>query len=101
MILQCNCRIQEFAYFMGILRSIDTMGFFSKVGKPAPSTANDPAALDIATHSDPEKQVVGEIEAGNDSPIVPHVTPDMEKAVVRKMDKRLVPLVMGLCMDHF
>lgn len=63
-----------------------------------PSTAEDPAALASATHSDPEKQTVGEIEGRTESPsdIAPHVTPEMEKAVVRKLDKRLVPLVMGL-----
>jgi hypothetical protein len=76
------------------------MGFLSMFEKAIPSTAEDPAAIATATHSDPEKQAVGEVEKGNEIPggISAHVTSEMEKAVVRKLDKRLVPLVMGLCM---
>jgi hypothetical protein len=77
------------------------MGFLSKFQKKVPSTADDPAAIEIAAHldQDPEKHEISQLEGHGDSPNgAPfHVTPEMEKRVLRKLDKRLVPMVMVLC----
>lgn len=77
------------------------MGFFSK-------TPDDPGAIGPAPAPDidTEKQDVSQIELGDGDANVPgmvpfHVTPEMEKRVVRKLDRRLVPLVMGLCKYWF
>ena len=78
------------------------MGFLSRFEKKVPSTADDPAALDAAAHldRDPEKHEISQLEQDGGSPnrAAPyHVTPEMEKQVLRKLDRRLVPLVMVLC----
>jgi hypothetical protein len=75
------------------------MGILSRFAKPVPSTAEDPAAIQAAAHLGTEKPDISQVEAGNKSSNeenVYHVTPEMERRVVRKLDKRLVPLVMGL-----
>ena len=76
------------------------MGFLSRFSKPVPSTAEDPAAIQTAARLGTEKAHISQTEAGNTSNgengTAYHVTPEMERKVVRKMDKRLVPLVMGL-----
>jgi hypothetical protein len=75
------------------------MGILSRFAKPVPSTAEDPAAIQAAAHLGTEKSDISQVEAGNKSSNgenVYHVTPEMEQRVVRKLDKRLVPLVMGL-----
>lgn len=76
------------------------MGFLSKFEKEVPLTADDPAAINTAAHLDLEKQEIAQLESENQSPDsrnVYHVTPEMEKRVIGKLDKRLVPLVMFLC----
>lgn len=76
------------------------MGFLSKFERKVPSTADDPAALSTAARleQDPEKHDISPVEADKASPneAAYHVTPEMEKRVLRKLDSRLVPLVMGL-----
>jgi hypothetical protein len=75
------------------------MGFLSRFAQPVPSTAEDPAAIQTAAHRKTEKPDISQVEAGNQNSNggnVYHVTPEMEQRVVRKLDKRLVPLVMGL-----
>lgn len=76
------------------------MGPLSRFSKPVQSTAEDPAAIQAAARFDTEKADISLAGAGNTSNAengTPyHVTPEMERKVVRKMDKRLVPLVMGL-----
>lgn len=72
------------------------MGFLSKFEKKEPPTAETPAAT---AHFDPEKQNMP-IESQNESSTPREafqVTPEMEKRVLRKLDTRLVPLVMVLC----
>lgn len=78
------------------------MGLLSRFEKPVPSTAEDPAAIATATQVDEEKQVASQLETEGEgrNGAAAHVTPAMEKKVVRKLDKRLVPLVMGLCMVY-
>jgi len=71
------------------------MGVFGQKKKhQEPSTVTDFAAVSAATDFDPEKQNVGQLEAG-----YPHghhhVDPEAEKRLVRKLDRRMVPLVMG------
>jgi len=76
------------------------MGFLSKFEKEIPSTADDLAAINTAAHLDPKKQEIAQLENENQGPDrrnVYHVTLEMEKRVVGKLDKRLVPLVMFLC----
>ena len=77
------------------------MGLFSRFEKKVPSTAEDPAAIQTAAHvdRDPEKHDIAQLEDGGEgrNEASYHVTPEMEKHVLRKLDMRLVPLVMGLC----
>jgi hypothetical protein len=82
------------------------MGFLSRLEKKVPSTADDPAALNTAARLDldPEKHGTSQLErdggsANGQAPY--HVTPAMEKQVLRKLDTRLVPLVMVLCTALF
>lgn len=82
-------------------RAVNKMGILSRFEKRVPSTAEDPAAISTAAHLDPEKQDAAQFDGGdvgssNGRPAF-HVTSEMEKRVVRKLDQRLVPLVMGLC----
>jgi len=80
------------------------MGLLSKFEKKVPSTAADPAAISTAgrLEQDPEKHEISQLEQDNESPngngTPYHVTPEIEKQVLRKLDTRLVPLVMVLCM---
>ncbi|KAH8814833.1 MFS transporter-like protein [Xylogone sp. PMI_703] len=75
------------------------MGVFSKFGKAAPSTATDAPAIARAAQLNSEKATESQLERGpNPNPNLNavHITPEMEARVVRKLDTRLVPLVMGL-----
>jgi len=80
------------------------MGLLSGFEKKAPSTADDPVAISTAgrLEQDPEKHEISQLEQDNESPngngTPYHVTPEIEKQVLRKLDTRLVPLVMVLCM---
>jgi hypothetical protein len=76
------------------------MGFFSKLGSNVPSGPENSMANNQAVNIDTEKQETAELDSRDTGPrgAIPFtVTPEMEKTVVRKLDKRLVPLVMGLC----
>jgi hypothetical protein len=75
------------------------MGFLSRFEKKAPSTADDPAAINTAARleQDPEKHEISQLEGPNGNGAPYHVTPEMEKQVLRKLDSRLIPLVMILC----
>lgn len=81
------------------------MGFLSRFEKKIPPTADDPAAIETAARlaQDPEKHEISQLERDGDSPngTPYHVTPEMEKRVLRKLDRRLVPLVMVLCRTQF
>jgi hypothetical protein len=80
------------------------MGLLSRFEKKVPSTTDDPAAISTAgrLEQDPEKHEISQLEQDNESPngngTPYHVTPEIEKQVLRKLDTRLVPLVMVLCM---
>lgn len=79
------------------------MGIF---GKKAPATELDFADVAPAEriHAesptfDSEKGYHQDIEnSGLPAHHVHHVDPEAEKKYVRKLDKRLVPIVVGLCM---
>lgn len=74
------------------------MGFLAKVQRTPPPTSTDPVK-DQTTSSplDLEKTHVrgNEVESSVQSH-EPHVLPDTEREVVRKMDFRIVPLVTAL-----
>ncbi|RFU26658.1 hypothetical protein B7463_g9683, partial [Scytalidium lignicola] len=74
------------------------MGFLSKFGKPVSSTATDTAAVTAVSQLNTEKTTDSQLERGPDNNVVTsvHITPEMEARVVRKLDKHLLPLVMGL-----
>jgi hypothetical protein len=74
------------------------MGLLSKLETKVPSTAEDPAVINTALRldQDPEKHGIAHLE-GEGGRTEVHVTPEMEKRVLRKLDTRLVPLVMTLC----
>lgn len=74
------------------------MGFLSRFEKKEASPVDSSAAIPTANHPASEVQDDEQLENGiTGSPV--HVTPKMEKQLIRKLDKRLVPLVMGLCMS--
>lgn len=76
------------------------MGFLSRFEKKVPPTVDDPAAIETAARlgQDPEKHEISQVEGSEGPNGAPyHITPEMEKNVLRKLDTRLVPLVMILC----
>lgn len=78
------------------------MGFLSKFEKQVPSTADNPEAITATAQLSNEKSYTNQNESGNESTTVANgfqVTPEMERKLVRKLDTRLVLLVMGLCMQ--
>jgi len=78
------------------------MGFLSKFEKQVPPTAEDPEAITAAVGLGNEKSDTNQNESGNENTTAAngfHVTPEMERKLVRKLDTRLVLLVMGLCMQ--
>lgn len=88
---------------VGQRQQTDTMGRLRAFEKPVSSTADDPEAINMAAHLGTEKMSpsLSQLENGDHRPpaanAYAHVTPEMEKAVVRKLDNRLVPLVTVLC----
>jgi hypothetical protein len=81
------------AQFEVIELTRDTMTIFGS--KREPPTAIDLAAVADAGNVDSEKQDAVEFEG--DIPHGLHIDPELERRVVRKLDLRLVPLVMSLC----
>jgi hypothetical protein len=83
--------------------TIAKMGFLSKFKKDEPSAAGagDLAAVSpAASPDDPEKADAMAIENASQTPVAPsspHIDPELEKRVLRKLDKRLVSLVFVLC----
>jgi hypothetical protein len=82
------------------------MGLLSKFRPERPPTAEIAAqSVDNDGAADKsESPNLSQIENGDNSPSVAngfHVTPEMERRVVRKLDTRLVPLVMVLCKSQF
>jgi hypothetical protein len=65
------------------------MGIFSK--KVPPPTSTDLVEEDAAMH---EKNMPSQLENAHPQP---HIDPEMEKRVVRKLDWRVPPLVATLC----
>ena len=72
------------------------MGLFSGVLRNAPPTATDPVKDSI---NDPEKAPIPiqEEDATSTPPTRHHVSPEVEKRVVRKLDFRFTSLVGFLC----
>ena len=72
------------------------MGLFSGVIRNAPPTATDPVEESII---DPEKAPIPiqEEDATLSPPARHHVSPEVEKRVVRKLDMRFTSLVGFLC----
>ena len=66
--------------------------------KQEPPTDIDFAAVADNGQIGTEKHAATELEGGVQRH-QPHVDPTLEARVVRKMDLRLVPLVMALCMQ--
>ena len=75
------------------------MGLFSKLGRDPPPTTTDYVEKQNGGRlSDTEKGVEGAQVEDTAQPHRHHVHPDAERAVVRKLDWRVPPLVMSLCM---
>jgi hypothetical protein len=67
------------------------------------STPGDTAASDAAHLQNAEKEDIGQLEkldaeAKRNGESSIHITAEMEQRLLRKLDLRLVPRVMGLCM---
>lgn len=77
------------------------MGLSSKLGRaPPPPTTIDyvEEQTEDRFQSDAEKVIEGsQVENSVQTPIH-HINPEAEKAVVRKLDWRVPPLVVALCM---
>jgi len=76
------------------------MGFLSSFEKKDASTTDGSATFPTTAHHDLENDYRAEQASGSNALTTPAslITPKMEKQLVRKLDRRLVPLVMGLCM---
>ena len=72
------------------------MGLFSK----PPATVTDPVedSDSSPTRIDSEKAAIDLQEDINAQPVHHHVHPEAERALVRKLDWRVPPLVAALCM---
>jgi hypothetical protein len=70
------------------------MGFWNRLTREAPPTVTDPAVEE--SNTDPEKAIDETVEVT--SPAGHHVSPEIEKRIVRKLDLRFTPLVAFLCM---
>lgn len=70
------------------------MGVFSRSKHSEPpavvDTANAPGSSDV------EKQYVAHLESHGEDAVQRHIDAETEKRLVRKLDRRLVPLVMVL-----
>lgn len=65
---------------------------------PIVPTVGEHFAMEAVPNVDPEAHASAvQIEGNIPQDEIFRITPEMEKKVVRKLDKRLVPLVMGLC----
>ena len=75
------------------------MGVFGRFEHPAPLTATDVVESDENVSGiDAEKATTGIREDSNVPVRQHHFHPDAERAVVRKMDWRIPPLLGFLCM---
>ena len=72
------------------------MGILNRLARDPVSTTTDPVQPSAA---DTEK-VAGTADGSEHGAIATRhaVSPDVERRVVRKLDRRMVPLVAGLCM---
>lgn len=77
------------------------MGFLSRFTKEIPPTVDRNAAINEVASPDAEKQNVAQFEDGQhvpgDDPHHVYMSREIEQRVLKKLDRRLVPLVMGLC----
>jgi len=73
------------------------MGILSKFERKAPPTADDPTAIEAAAHLDRDPEEHDTSISGLETSGHGSNGAEMEKQVLRKLDTRLVPLVMGLC----
>lgn len=75
------------------------MGLLSKSQKAEEDVSGDSPEGRIPSPNDPEKAEMA-IEGDNQTSVpatAPQIDPELEKRVVRKLDKRLVSLVFVLC----
>lgn len=72
------------------------MGFLSGLRKKPPVVDSPPAAITTANDQDPESEAIDHAEAMRIANLH-FVDPAIERRVVRKLDLKLIPLVMGLC----
>lgn len=71
------------------------MGFFSRPKNEDLTTVSE--HLDVVPSNEDEKTGDVQLEAAHGSGLV--LTPDMERSLVRKMDRRLIPILWVLCMS--
>lgn len=76
------------------------MGLFTKFARDPPPTTTDSVEEQTGRHfeSDAEKVIEGSQVENGVQPHNHHVHPEIERAVVRKLDWRVIPLVLALCM---
>ena len=76
------------------------MGFSQIFRNDAQATAEDENTVKVPT-GDPEKAEIAptsdKFEIPNGASLPPHISAEIEKRVVKKLDRRLVSLVFGLC----
>lgn len=71
------------------------MGFWKRAEKPAPPTTLDHVAWD--QRELPEKELEKEGQSKGEVQRPHHVSSELERRVVRKLDLGVVPLVSALC----
>jgi hypothetical protein len=74
-----------------------SIGKYFKRGEPSPVQSTELAPV-VSALGDVEKaHHASHVEGDHHGHQQPHVDPDIEKRVVRKMDRNIIPLVMSLC----
>jgi hypothetical protein len=77
------------------------MGLFSRLRKDEPTSLGPGSVRDEIVLGDPEKAGVdpsrANLETAKSDPLPLQISPEIEKRVIRKLDRRLISLVFVLC----
>jgi hypothetical protein len=81
------------------------MGIFSRFQKDDSTPLGDESTTRAPAHGDPEKaediSLGTRLEISNNEALPPQISAEIEKRVLKKLDRRLVSLVFGLCQSPY
>jgi hypothetical protein len=84
------------AYFFIILCNTMSIGKYLKREKPSTSAMAEPIPMESGVGDMEKAHHASYVDGVNHTP-QQHVDPEVEKRVVRKLDRNIIPLVMTLC----